>query len=224
MRGKDGKFHLLYKVTNQLNNRFYIGKHSTRILEDGYLGSGKRIRYEVKKYGKENFVREIMEFCESDIKLNEREKTLVNPETLKDKMCMNIKEGGDGGWKDHNIDPANKHHRQKGGTKTGTKNLRKAEATRSVEEWTEIACRGVETKKKKGIFEEQHKKFQEAAKTPEAIEKKKQKFKEIGHQQGEKNSQFGKQWIYSIELQQCIRISKDQSIPEGWKKGRKMKF
>lgn len=64
------------------------------------------------------------------------------------------------------------------------------------------------------------KKAIEAARTPEIIEKKKQIFKEIGHQQGEKNSQYGKMWIYNLELRQNTRIYKDEPIPEGWAKGR----
>jgi hypothetical protein len=64
----------------------------------------------------------------------------------------------------------------------------------------------------------------ELAKTPENIEKKKKKFKEIGHQQGEKNSQHGTVWIYNKELRECTRIPKGDPIPEGWHKGRIMDF
>ena len=38
---------------------------------------------------------------------------------------------------------------------------------------------------------------------------------------GEKNSQYGKMWIYSDIEKRSVRISKDDSIPEGWTKGRK---
>lgn len=68
------------------------------------------------------------------------------------------------------------------------------------------------------------KKAVEAARTPENIEKKKKKLKEIGHQQGEKNSQYGTIWIHNKELKECTRIPKDDPIPEGWYKGRIMDF
>jgi len=52
-------------------------------------------------------------------------------------------------------------------------------------------------------------------------EKRKEAFKNIQHQQGEKNSQFGKMWITNgID---STRILKNSSIPEDWRKGRVIK-
>lgn len=59
-RGKDGLFHFLYKTTNILNNKFYIGVHTTDDLGDGYKGSGTTLNKAFKKYGKNNFNREIL--------------------------------------------------------------------------------------------------------------------------------------------------------------------
>jgi len=47
------KYHFLYKTTNLINNKYYYGMHSTYKLDDGYLGSGNRLRYSIRKYGKE---------------------------------------------------------------------------------------------------------------------------------------------------------------------------
>jgi len=58
------------------------------------------------------------------------------------------------------------------------------------------------------------------ASTPENIEKKKQTFKEIRHQQGEKNSQYGKMWITDGTKEGSYRINKGDPIPEGFRKGR----
>ena len=49
------KYHFLYKTTNLINGKYYYGMHSTYKLNDGYLGSGKILRYSIRKYGKENF-------------------------------------------------------------------------------------------------------------------------------------------------------------------------
>jgi hypothetical protein len=60
----------------------------------------------------------------------------------------------------------------------------------------------------------------EASKTPEAIEKKKKKFKETKHQQGEKNSQYGKIWITNGTKEGTYRINKGEIIPKGYWEGR----
>jgi hypothetical protein len=98
------KYHIIYRVTNILNGRYYIGMHSTTNIQDEYLGSGKRIKAEVKKYGKENFTKEIIEVLPSRQSLMLREAELVTTELLSDPLCLNLKNGGEGGW-DH-IDSA----------------------------------------------------------------------------------------------------------------------
>jgi hypothetical protein len=60
----------------------------------------------------------------------------------------------------------------------------------------------------------------ELARSPEAIEKKKNTFREIKHQQGEKNSQYGKMWITNGTKEGTYRINKGEPIPEGYWKGR----
>ena len=103
MPRKQKQYHFIYKTTNVLTNKFYVGMHSTDDLEDGYFGSGKRLWYSIRKYGKENHKCEIVEFCSSREELKNREAEIVNEELLLDSMCMNLKLGGEGGggfWND----------------------------------------------------------------------------------------------------------------------------
>ena len=92
--------HILYKTSNILNGRFYIGIHSTKNPNDGYLGSGKRLKYEINKYGRESFRVEVMEILPTRKALEEREAQIVTPQLLSDPLCLNLKNGGEGGW-DH---------------------------------------------------------------------------------------------------------------------------
>lgn len=94
---KPKKYHYIYKTTNIIKDYFYIGMHSTNNLEDGYLGSGKRIRYSINKYGKENHKFEILEYLPSREELKKREKEIVNEEMLANPQCINLCIGGDGG-------------------------------------------------------------------------------------------------------------------------------
>jgi predicted transcriptional regulator len=70
------KFHYLYKITNNINGKYYIGRHSTDNLDDSYYGSGVGILNSITKYGKENFSKEILHQCETTEELWELEKKL----------------------------------------------------------------------------------------------------------------------------------------------------
>lgn len=87
-------FYIVYKTTNLINNKTYIGIHQTKNLDDGYLGSGFAMKVSIKKYGKENFSREILEMCSSYDELIEKEKIYVNEDWVKQDTNYNIKTGG----------------------------------------------------------------------------------------------------------------------------------
>lgn len=87
-------YNYLYVVTNNLNNDFYIGRHSTNNLEDNYFGSGKRLKNSVRKHNKINFSMRILHFTDSFKELVSLEKFIVNKDLIKYENCMNIIEGG----------------------------------------------------------------------------------------------------------------------------------
>lgn len=60
-----------------INNKFYIGKHQTTNVNDGYMGSGKLIIAAIKKYGVGNFKKDILHIFDNEQDMNEAEKNLV---------------------------------------------------------------------------------------------------------------------------------------------------
>lgn len=60
--------YIVYKTTNQINGKFYVGVHGTENPEifDGYLGSGSYLKNAIKKHGKDNFIRETLVNCFED--------------------------------------------------------------------------------------------------------------------------------------------------------------
>ena len=71
-------YYYIYKITNLINGKMYIGQHRTNNLDDGYMGSGKLIKRAIKKYGVENFKKEIQGFYEDMEELNYMERVLVD--------------------------------------------------------------------------------------------------------------------------------------------------
>jgi hypothetical protein len=97
MAGGPAMYHYLYKITCLINQRYYIGMHSTERLDDNYLGSGLVIRKSIKKHGAAQHVKEILIYCSSREELKYKEQDIVNETLLKDPLCMNLKIGGEGG-------------------------------------------------------------------------------------------------------------------------------
>lgn len=89
--------HYIYKTTNTITGKYYIGMHSAKRDNDGYMGSGKILSLSIKKYGREAHLFEILEFFPDRRSLALRERELVNESTITDPLCMNLKIGGEGG-------------------------------------------------------------------------------------------------------------------------------
>ena len=87
-------FYTIYKITNKLNGKYYIGKHQTKNLDDGYMGSGKLIVAAIKKHGIDNFKKEILFIFDNELDMNNKEKEFV----VINEMTYNLCTGGQGGF------------------------------------------------------------------------------------------------------------------------------
>ena len=96
-------YHIVYKTTNTVNGKYYIGVHSTDNIEDNYLGCGhwrgrkicgastSPILNAFKKYGDNSFVKEILFIFETREEALTKEQEIVN---IIDEMCYNARAGG----------------------------------------------------------------------------------------------------------------------------------
>lgn len=115
------KQYYIYKTTNLINQKQYIGKHYGE-LDDSYLGSGKLIKLAIEKYGKENFKKEILCIVKNNEEANLKEKEFIKIyNAVESDLFYNLHEGGDGGNNNqkiseslsgHNHPMYGKHHSQ----------------------------------------------------------------------------------------------------------------
>ena len=89
--------YLIYKITNLVNGKIYIGKHKTDDLNDGYMGSGVAINRAIKKYGVENFTKEILFDVYGEDMMDFLEEAIVDETFVARKDTYNMKIGGLGG-------------------------------------------------------------------------------------------------------------------------------
>jgi group I intron endonuclease len=90
-------YYIIYKTVNKINGKFYIGKHQTNDLNDGYMGSGINLKRAIKKYGIENFSREVLYIYDNSVDIENKECELITEEMCSSTECYNIALGGQGG-------------------------------------------------------------------------------------------------------------------------------
>jgi hypothetical protein len=206
------RFHFTYRTTNLINSRYYLGMHSTNRIDDGYLGSGKRLYYELNKYGRNNFKFEILEQFNSREELVEAEINLITEHDLKNPNCLNMSPGGSGGIR------GEEHYNAfvKGPKNIGPM-IRKRAELREDQEWKQKIPLLIKAGLRRVQYD--HATFRGKKHTQETLSKMRES--KTGQGKGNLNSQYGTCWITN-EIQNK-KIYKGDLIPEGWRLGRVLK-
>ena len=85
---------VVYKITNLINGKIYIGQ--SHVDNENYYGSGLAINGAIKKYGKQNFKREILEYCDFAIQLIGQEIYWIKKLSSKSPNGYNLTDRGEG--------------------------------------------------------------------------------------------------------------------------------
>ena len=214
-------YYTIYKITNEINGKIYIGSHKTKDLTDNYMGSGKYLKHAFEKHGIENFTKEILYVFDTPELMYAKEAEIVNEDFIAESNTYNLKVGGFGGF-DYINSTGKNLYGMNGKTPNVKDNLTRGIKTQAKkrQEDPEYSLRiskkiSKSLKGRPGTFKGK----QHTDNTKRIIGEKSSK-----HQAGAGNSQFGKRWIHSIELKQSKKIKKDDPLPVGWLEGRKIKF
>jgi hypothetical protein len=214
-------YYIIYKVSNQINGKFYIGSHKTINLNDNYMGSGKLLMYAQKKYGTENFIKEILHVFDTPEEMYAKEQEIVNIDFIAENNTYNVKIGGYGGW-----DHVNSHQLNLYGLNGRTSNV-KNDLQRGRETQKYLKSNDVlyakKIKKKVSDSLKMHYKdnpgtFEGKKHTKET--KEKMSLAKKGKIKGSKNPQYGTMWITDGTKNKKIKAVDE--IPESWYKGRVM--
>lgn len=89
----------IYRITNLINGKTYIGQHKYKKLNDNYMGSGKLLKKAFAKYGIENFKKEIIcKNVQHKETIDDMEIFYIKREREQNPNgCYNITDGGEGG-------------------------------------------------------------------------------------------------------------------------------
>lgn len=233
----DGKYNYLYKITNIINGKIYIGVHRTNNLDDGYMGSGKIIKRSIRKYGEDNFSKEILEYFPTYKEALDAERSMVTLDFINEDTNYNIKEGGYGscGWSNEMLEHFSNIA------------LERWKNPDYMDHMNSVYYSNPEKQKQKGLKvkkwiednPDQHmERMLKINKNPEKIEKMANAHRgmkrseetkrnvsdalKLVHSDSEKSkkiSGIGMKYIYNSETKTIKRVPKDSTIPNGWISG-----
>ena len=198
-------YYTIYKITNIINGKIYIGCHKTENLNDEYIGSGKILKKSIEKYGVESFKKEYLNIFDNPEDMFKMESTLVNDDFIKENTNYNLKIGGEGGWEHFN----NRNNYKNG--MCGKSQSQKMKDLKKLEH-------------KNGKYKQNYfgncdwqQKAIKNAQLPDAVKRRKETHNKNGLQKGKNNSQYGTHWYCNDECGIDGRKRyKEGEQPDGW--------
>lgn len=216
-------FFTVYKITNIINDKIYIGAHRSNSMYDSYMGSGTYLKLAQNKYGIENFYKEILYVYDNPEDMFLMESIIVDEDFVERKDTYNLCVGGGGTIKNKSEYINSEKHinqirsiREKG-HKSAMERIKWLKE--NDETWNNR--RLAHLKKLQKQNKEYYKNNGGTFKNKKHKESSKIKIGEANsiHQQGENNSQYGTIWITNGEIDKKIKIGEE--IPNDFYKGRK---
>lgn len=207
-------YYTVYKITNTVNNKIYVGTHITEDLHDKYMGSGWILAKAIVKYGLDSFIKETLYIFDNSEDMFNKEAEIVNEEFINRKDTYNIKLGGKGGW-----DYVNRNNLS--GIMTASLEIK--------QKWRQ---KGLDTMQKfwrdvySGLIPDPRIDFtfKNRKHSIETKQKMSQSHKKNGDQKGSKNSQYGTCWITKEGVNIKVRKEDlDTYLNQGYTKGRLIK-
>lgn len=219
-------FYAIYKITNLLNNKVYVGKHKTDNIHDNYFGSGKLIKRAIKKYGKENFNKDILFVFDNEADMNSKEFEIVNEEFVSDPNTYNLMLGGSGGFDYINSIDFDRSDWQMAGAIARNKiNAERMKcpiyrAAHCLKISKAVLNSPNKHKMLRDMSGENNPMYGKSHSMPTRLAMSKSRM-------GSGNNMYGKIWIYSLIEKKSKRVDASElgsHIDLGWHKGRKIKF
>jgi len=215
-------YYIIYKITNQIDGKFYIGSHKTKNLDDNYMGSGKYLKHAQEKHGIENFKKEILFVFDNPQEMYAKEAELVTEDFLSTENTYNLKLGGFGGW-----DYINENDE----LRLSKNRKARVSADKAIfqKHGVDNASKTIDARKKLSELMKHRIHNEGFVPSPPSFKGKKHSQqtkiliaeKNSAAQKGNKNSQYDTIWITDGQLSK--KIKKTDMIPEGWTKGRIIK-
>lgn len=224
-------YYTVYKTTNLINGKIYIGCHQTEDPYDDYLGSGKIIKESIHKHGADSFTKEVLYIFDNADDMYAKEAELVDKDFIQETDNYNLVEGGSGAssqvmldrWKD----PEYREKMILTRRETWQDPERRKDRSNMMKSiWEDSEHRNRVTESLKKTWEDPELRQKARESTTKRWENPEYREKMLELHQGRSlskeskerisKSNTGKVWIYSYEEDREEKIPKDDPIPEGW--------